>query len=118
MTHVEHNYHRNMMKPNSNSILISHIHWNTKRVSIPEQEAHGVYYAITKWNYCLQEANIIVCNNYKPLAKFLNGKNGNNKGQQMGTGTCNLQYHIWLDIRSTKKAARQLPLQIGQTTKQ
>ena len=27
-----------------------------------------------KWNYYLQGAEIIVCNNHKPLARFLNGK--------------------------------------------
>ena len=39
-----------------------------------EQEAYGVYYAITKWNYYLQGADIIVWNDHKPLNKFLNGK--------------------------------------------
>ena len=34
---------------------------------------------ITKWNYYLQGANIIVRNYHKPLAQFLNGKNANNK---------------------------------------
>ena len=34
---------------------------------------------ITKWNYYLQGANIIVWNDHKPLAQFLNGKNANNK---------------------------------------
>ena len=48
--------------------------WNTL-----EQEAYGVYCAITKWNYYSQGADIIVCNDHKPLAKFLNGKNANNK---------------------------------------
>ena len=35
--------------------------------SITEQEAFGVYYAITKWNYSLQGADIIVQNDHKPL---------------------------------------------------
>ena len=34
---------------------------------------------MTKWNYYLQGADIIVRNDHKPLAKFLNGKNANNK---------------------------------------
>ena len=34
---------------------------------------------ITKWNYYLQGANIIVQNDHKPLAQYLNGKNANNK---------------------------------------
>ena len=48
--------------------------WNT-----PEQEAYRVYYANSKWNYYLQGSDIIVCNSHKPLAKFLNVKNANNK---------------------------------------
>ena len=44
-----------------------------------KQEAYGVYYAVTKWNYYLQGADIIVRNDHKPLTKFLNGKNANNK---------------------------------------
>ena len=48
--------------------------WNT-----PKQEAYGVYFAITKWNYYLQGLNIVVRNDRKPLQKFLNGKNTNNK---------------------------------------
>ena len=35
-------------------------------------------------NYYLQEADIIVCNDHKPLAKFLNGKNTNNKVNRWG----------------------------------
>ena len=31
-----------------------------RKWSIMEQEAYGVYYAITKWNYYLQGADIIV----------------------------------------------------------
>ena len=46
---------------------------------ITEQEACGVYYAIAKWNYYLQGVDIIVRNDHKPLTKFLNGKNANNK---------------------------------------
>ena len=48
--------------------------WSTNK-----QETYGVYYAITKWNYYLQGADITVKNDHKPLAKFLNGKNANNK---------------------------------------
>ena len=47
--------------------------------STTEQEAFGVYYVITKWNYYLQGAYIIVQNDHNPLAQFLNGKNANNK---------------------------------------
>ena len=47
--------------------------------STTKQEAFGVYYTITKWNYYLQGANIIVWNDHKLLATFLNEKNANNK---------------------------------------
>ena len=47
--------------------------------STTDQEAFGVYYAITKWNYYLQGADIIVQDDHKPLGQFLNGKNTNNK---------------------------------------
>ena len=54
--------------------LLSHTFTETQRKrSIPKLEAYGVYYAIIKWNYYLQGADIIVCNNHNPLAKFLNG---------------------------------------------
>ena len=39
---------------------------------------------MTKWNYYLQGADIIVRNDDKPLAKFLNGKNANNKINRWG----------------------------------
>ena len=60
--------------------FLSHTFSETQhKWSTTEQEAFGVFYAITKWNYYLQGANIIVQNDYKPLARFLNGKNTNNK---------------------------------------
>ena len=65
--------------------FLSHAFTETQRKwSTPEQEAYGVYYAITKWNYYLQGANIIVHNDLKPLAKFLNGKKANNKVNRWG----------------------------------
>ena len=50
-----------------------------RKWSTTEQEAYGVYYAITKWKYYLQGTNITVKNDHKPLVWFLNGKNANNK---------------------------------------
>ena len=65
--------------------FLSHKFTETQRKwSTPEQEVDGVYYAITKWNYYLQWAGIIVCNDHKPLAKFLNGGNTNNKVNRWG----------------------------------
>ena len=49
--------------------FLSHTFTETQcKWSTTEQEAFGVYYAITKWNYYLQGADIIVWNDHKPLA--------------------------------------------------
>ena len=55
-----------------------------RRWSTPEQEAYGIYFAVKKWNYYLQGADIIVRNDHKPLAQFLNGKNKNTKINRWG----------------------------------
>ena len=52
--------------------------------STTEQEVYGVYYRVMKWNYYLQGAEVIVCNDHKPLARFLNGQNANNKVNRWG----------------------------------
>ena len=63
--------------------FLSHTFTETQcKWSTTEQEAYGVYYAVTKWNYYLQGANVTVCNDHKPLVRFLNGKNTNNKVNQ------------------------------------
>ena len=60
--------------------FLSHMFMETQRkCSTTEQEAYGVYYTVTKWNYYLQGTDTTVRNDNKPLAKFLNGKNANNK---------------------------------------
>ena len=60
--------------------FLSHTFSKTQcKWSTTKQEAFGVYYAITKWNYYLQGSKIIVQNDHKLLAQFLNGKNANNK---------------------------------------
>ena len=48
--------------------------WNTT-----EQEAYGIYYAGTKWNYYVQGYDSVVHNDHKPLQTLLNGKNANNE---------------------------------------
>ena len=54
--------------------FVLHTFTETQRKwSTTKQEAYGVYYAVTKWNYYLQGADITVKNYHKPLAKFLNG---------------------------------------------
>ena len=61
-------------------VFLSHTLKDTQRKwSTIEQEAYGVYYAVTKWNYYFQGAEVIAQNDHKPLARFLNRKNANNK---------------------------------------
>ena len=65
--------------------FLSHTSLQTQRKwSTTEQEAYGVYYAVTKWNYYLQGADVIVRNDHKPLKKILNGKNANNNVNRWG----------------------------------
>ena len=65
--------------------FLSHTFTDTqRRRSTPEQEAYGIYFTIKKWNYYLQGADIIVRNDHKPLAQFLNGKNENTKINRWG----------------------------------
>ena len=65
--------------------FLSHTFTDTqRRWSTPEQEAYGIYFTVKKWNYYLQGADIIVRNNHKPLARFLNGKNENTKINRWG----------------------------------
>ena len=84
----------------------SHTFLETQRKwSITEQEANGVYYAITKWNYYLQGADITVRNDHKPLAKFLNRKNANNKVNRWGLelATYNITFE-WISGAKNKAA--------------
>ena len=53
--------------------------WKLNGNEAPKHKAYGIYYAITKWNYYLQCLDIIIHNDHKPLQKFLNGKNADNK---------------------------------------
>ena len=65
--------------------FLSHTFTDTqRRWSTPKQEAKDIYFAIKKWNYYLQGADIIVRNDHKPLARFLNGKNENTKINRWG----------------------------------
>ena len=65
--------------------FLSHTFTDTQgRWSTPKQEAYGIYFAVKKWNYYLQGADIIVRNDHKSLAQFLNGKNENTKINRWG----------------------------------
>ena len=86
--------------------FLSHTFLETQRkLSTMEQEAYGVYYAVTKWNCYLQGADIIVRNDHKALAKFLNGKNANNNVNRWGLklATYNITFE-WISGAKNKAA--------------
>ena len=98
--------------------FLSHTFADTQpKWSTTEQEGYDIYYAVTKWNNYLQGSDIVVSNNHKPLQKFLDGKNANNKVNRWSLeltiynitfewilGGCNKasDYLLWLvDIKET-----------------
>ena len=86
--------------------FLSHTFSETQwKWSTTKQGAFGVYYAITKWNYYLQGANIIVRNDHKSLARFLNGKNANNKVNRwsLELATYNITFE-WISGAKNKAA--------------
>ena len=86
--------------------FLSHTFTETQRKwSTTEQEAYGIYYAITKWNYYLQGTDIIVKNDHKPRAWFLNGKNANNKVNRwsLELATYNITFE-WISGAKNKAA--------------
>ena len=86
--------------------FLSHMFTETQRKwSTTEQEAYGVYYTITKLSYYLQGADIIVRNDHKPLAKFLNGKIAKNKVNRWGLeqATYNITFE-WISGANNKAA--------------
>ena len=76
-----------------------------RKWSTTEQKAYGVYYAVTKWNCYLQGAEIIICNDHKPLERFLNGKNVNNKVNrwELELATYNITFE-WISGTQNKAA--------------
>ena len=92
--------------------FLSHTFSETQRKwSTTEQE-------VTKWNHYLQGTDIIVRNDHKPLTKFLNGKNANNKVNRWGLelATYNITFK-WIS-GAKKKAADCLShlVELPQTT--
>ena len=86
--------------------FLSHTFLETQRKwSTTEQEAYGVYYAITKWNYYLQGADIVVRSDHKLLNRFLNGKNANYKVSRWGLelATYNVTFE-WISGACNKAA--------------
>ena len=86
--------------------FLSHTFTETQwKWSTTEQEAYGIYYTITKWNYYLQGSDIIVRNDHKPLAGFLNDKNANNKVNRwsLELATYNISFE-WISGAKNKAA--------------
>ena len=86
--------------------FLPHIFTDTQiKWSTTEQEAYSVYYVVTKYNYYLQGVEIILHNDHKPLARFLNGKNANNKVNRWGLelATYNITFE-WISGAQNKAA--------------
>ena len=86
--------------------FLSHTFTETQRKwSTTEREAYGFCYAVPKWNYYLKGTDIIVRNDHKPLANFLNGKNANNKvnGWGLELATYNITFK-WISGARNKAA--------------
>ena len=86
--------------------FLSHTFTETQwKWSTSEQEAYGIYYTITKWNYYLQGTDIIVRNDHKPLVQFLNGKITNNKVNRwsLELATYNISFK-WISGAKNKAA--------------
>ena len=85
-----------------------------RKWSTTEQEAYGMYYTVTKWNYYLQGAEVIVHNDHKPLARFFSRKDANNKVNRLGLelATYNITFE-WI-LGAQNKAADSL--MTGRTT--
>ena len=86
--------------------FLSHMFTDTQQKwSTTKQEVYGIYYAVTKWNYYLQGSDIVVCNDNKPLQKFLNGKNTNNKVNRwsLELATYNISFE-WISGAHNKAA--------------
>ena len=85
--------------------FLSHTFMDTwRKWSTTEQEVYRVYYAVTKWNYYLQGDEVIVWNDHKPLARFLNRKKANNKVNRWGLelATYNITFE-WYREPKTKQ---------------
>ena len=86
--------------------FLSHTFTDTEwKWSTTDHEAYSVYYAVMEWNYYVQGAEIIVCNDHKPLARFLNGKNVNNEVKRWGLelATYNITFE-WISGAHNKAA--------------
>ena len=102
---VEPSYPRNMMVWDF-LLLFFHTHFQKHReIEHNWTRSLWVYYTITKWNYYLQGADIVVRDDHKLLNRFLNGKNTNNKVNRWGLelATYNIAFE-WISGAHNKAA--------------
>ena len=76
-----------------------------RKWSTTEQEAYRVYHTVTKWNYYFQGAEVIIQNDHKLLARFLNRKNANNKVNRWGLELATYNITFVCISRAWNKAA-------------
>ena len=106
MTPAELSYHRNMMAQNSQLFFCLTPSQNSQKVEYNwTRGLWSLFFTITKWIYYLQGAEITVRNDHKPHAKFLNGKNTNNKVNRWGLklATYNITFK-WISGAKNKAA--------------
>ena len=85
--------------------------------STTEYTACGVFYAVTKWNFYLQGAEVIVHDEYKLLPRFLNEKNTNNKVNRWVLELAT--HHVTLEwISGAQKKAANYLLQLVELSQQ
>ena len=94
---AEHSYPRNMMVQNSQLPFFHIYFWKHKENGAPQNRKLIEFTTQSpKWNYYLQRAGFIVWNDHKPLYRFLNGKNANNKvnrwGWELGTYSITIKW--------------------------
>ena len=94
MTPVVLSYHRNTVVKNFQSHFFHTHSWTLSEKEALPNMSPMVSITPEKWNYYLQESEIIMCNDHKPLEKFLNGKNMNNRVNQwsLELTTCNITF--------------------------
>ena len=73
-----------MMEWNFQQLLFCIVSWIHRGNRAPWNKKLMECFTVTKWNYYLQVAEVIICNDYKSLARFLNGMNANNKVNRWG----------------------------------
>ena len=65
-------------------LSLPYLHWHKRKWKYHWTGGLWSVLCRYKWNYYLQGAEVIVCNDHKPLARFLNRKNANNKVYRWG----------------------------------